>query len=352
MTGDFWSGRRVLLTGHTGFKGAWAALWLERLGATVTGLALPPATEPSLFEILSPWPRLASRFADLRDPEQVEAAVVAAEPQVVIHMAAQALVLRSYAEPLETIATNVMGSAHLMESLRRCEALETLLVVTSDKVYLNREDGRAHAEDDPLGGDDPYSASKAATEILVRAWAGSFFQSRQVAVATARAGNVIGGGDWSENRIVPDLWRAARAGQPVVLRNPEATRPWQHVLEPLGGYLHYVEALAGPDTETLPRALNFGPAPGPELTVAEVADAVSAAFGQGEGWRPDEGERPKEKQSLRIDSAAATRALGWRPRLSMQETLDWTVAWYRAEQTGEDMRDKTLEQIEAYQALA
>ena len=270
----FWRDRRVLLTGHTGFKGAWLALWLERLGAQVFGLALPP-TIPSPRGFPNWRPRRSrSRIGDIRDAGVVARAVQEARPQIVIHMAAQALVRRSYRAPVETFATNVMGTAHLLDSLRGAEGLQAVLVVTTDKVYRNDGNGHPFAEDDPLGGADPYSASKAAAEIVVASMATSFFGGK--GVATARAGNVIGGGDWSEDRLIPDIWRAVKAGKPLRLRNPEATRPWQHVLDPLAGYLRYAERLAsGAD---VPKALNFGPLPGDALTVAEIADAMLAAM--------------------------------------------------------------------------
>jgi CDP-glucose 4,6-dehydratase len=344
----FWRDRRVLLTGHTGFKGAWLALWLEDMGARVFGLALPPDTEPALFPLLQPM-ALSSRLADIRDPVAVAAAVEEARPSVVIHMAAQALVRRSYRLPVETLATNVMGTAHLLDSLRDAEGLEAVLVVTTDKVYRN--DGHRHpfAEGDPLGGADPYSASKAAAELLVASMAASFFAAKGVAVATARAGNVIGGGDWSEDRLIPDLWRAVRAGKPLRLRHPEATRPWQHVLEPLAGYLIYVQRLAaGAD---VPRALNFGPHADDVLTVAEVADTMLEAIGPAQRWIKVAGPQPKEAQYLALDPALAMRSIGWQPRLAAVDALQWTAEWYRAVSNGGDAREQALKQIRCYEAL-
>jgi CDP-glucose 4,6-dehydratase len=291
----FWRGRRVLLTGHTGFKGAWLALWLEQLGAEVVGLALPPDTEPALYSLLAPIIGLRSRVGDIRDPVMLAQAVSEARPQIVIHLAAQALVRRSYRRPVETFGINVMGTALLLDSLRAVADLQAVLVITTDKVYRNSGRGEPFGEDDPLGGGDPYSASKAAAELATASMAASFFAGRGVAVATARAGNVIGGGDWSEDRLIPDIWRAVHSGAPLRLRNPQATRPWQHVLEPLAGYLRYAERLAS--GANVPRALNFGPPLGDVATVAEVADAMLAALHAGQGWIKDDVEQPGKHSS-------------------------------------------------------
>lgn len=341
----FWRDRRVLLTGHTGFKGAWLALWLERLGARVFGLALPPDTEPALFPMLAP--KLISRIGDIRDAGVVARAVQEARPQIVIHMAAQALVRRSYRAPLETFATNVMGTVHLLDSLRGADGLQAVLVVTTDKVYRNNGGENPFAEDDPLGGADPYSASKAAAELVAASMAKSFFGGK--CVATARAGNVIGGGDWSNDRLIPDIWRAANAGEPLRLRNPQATRPWQHVLDPLAGYVQYVERLAsGTD---VPNALNFGPLPGDALTVAEIADAMLAAMRCDKRWIRDGCEHPAEAQNLGLDPARAMQTIGWRPRLQTSDALQWTADWYSAVGAGAPARDITLAQIARYEAL-
>jgi CDP-glucose 4,6-dehydratase len=346
-----WRGRRVLLTGHTGFKGAWTALWLSLLGAEVFGLALPPETDPALFTLLGALPRVDSRFADIRDPAAVAALVAEAAPEIVIHMAAQALVLRSYREPLATFATNVLGTACLLDALRQVPCVQAILVVTSDKVYANIDDRRPHPESDPLGGGDPYSASKAAVEIVVASWSASYFAPRGVPLVTARAGNVIGGGDWSEDRLVPDIWRAARSGADPVLRHPAGTRPWQHVLDCVAGYLTYLQALLQAPLGALPLALNFGPPPGREAPVAAVAEAILSSFGRGGHWNHDSGARPPERRALQLDPGLAERTLGWRARLDLAQTLAWTADWYRAFDRGADMLAVSQAQIAAYQAV-
>lgn len=345
----FWQGRRVLLTGHTGFKGAWAALWLERLGAEVFGLARPPETEPSLFALLAP--RHGGEFADLLDRAAVQAAVARARPQIVIHMAAQALVRRSYADPVETFASNVMGTVNLLDALGHQQELESVLVVTSDKVYGQGQKAGPFVEGDALGGIDPYSASKACVEHVAASWAQGLWAAGP-RLATARAGNVIGGGDWATDRIIPDVWRAWRQGVPLGLRNPQATRPWQHVLDALSGYLLYVERLAGAGGQALPRALNFSPLKGEPLDVAAIVAAMTRALGGlPEAWQPDTRPAPHEAASLSLDSSLAERSLGWRARLPIQLALDLTAQWYARHAAGEDARSLCLEQIALFEGL-
>jgi CDP-glucose 4,6-dehydratase len=345
----YWANRRVLLTGHTGFKGAWASLWLKELGAEVHGFALPPDTEPSLWSQVGGGLLAGETLADLADRAALEDAVRRARPQIVLHMAAQALVTRSYADPVRTVQTNVLGTVHLLESVRGVEGLEAVAVITTDKVYANNGCGRVYVEDDPLGGHDPYSASKAAAELLTRSYAASYFDRAGVPVATARAGNVIGGGDWSEDRLAPNLWRAARAGVPLLLRSPSATRPWQHVLEPLSGYFAHVEALVR-DPET-PRALNFGPDPGEPVTVAQMADALGSALGVAEEWKLDERRHPPETYLLSVDPARARASLGWSQRLTTRQAVEWTARWYADHDKGVCARNLCLEQIKDYEAL-
>jgi CDP-glucose 4,6-dehydratase len=349
---EFWRGRRVLLTGHTGFKGAWMSLWLKGLGAEVTGYALPPLSDPNLWSIVGAPARAGaprSVIADVRDAERVAAAVAQADPHIVIHMAAQALVRESYRDPLATYATNVMGTGALLQACRSLSHLECVVIVTSDKVYENRGEGRAFEEGDRLGGHDPYSNSKACAELLTMSFRDSFFAAG-APVATARAGNVIGGGDWSEERLIPDCVRALEYGRPVSLRYPDAVRPWQHVLEPLSGYLTLAEALVRAPQKT-PRAVNFGPDPASFCTVHEVVEAFGSRFAGKPGWVRDPAPHPPEAQALTLSSALAGRALGWRPRLDIHESLSWTADWYSAHSAGEDMLAFSEAQIARYREL-
>jgi CDP-glucose 4,6-dehydratase len=348
----FWASQRVFLTGHTGFKGSWMLLWLERLGAQVFGYALAPDQVPDLYSQILPCRALVSTFGDLADRASLEAAVREARPTIAIHMAAQPLVRRSYAQPVDTFATNVLGAVHVLEALRDQPDLRAILVVTTDKVYCNDHRGRSCVESDRLGGLDPYSASKAAAELVTASYRASFFRRRGVPVATARSGNVIGGGDWSEDRIVPDIWRAIRAGRPLELRHPDATRPWQHVLDSLGGYFAFVEHMvAHPDDS--PEALNFGPAAGAEqVTVAELAERLGAELGASAPWVRSADPGPPETLELALDAGAAERTLGWRARLPASEAIAWTADWHRRLAMQERARDIALRQIQAYEALA
>ena len=349
---QFWHGRRVLLTGHTGFKGAWLSVWLAGLGAEVTGYALAPAGEPNLWGILAAADAVRSRrsiIADIRDVRRLGEAVAQADPQIVIHMAAQALVRESYRDPLGTYATNVVGTAALLQACRSLRHLECAVIVTSDKVYENRAEGRPFDEGDRLGGHDPYSNSKACTELVTASFRDSFF-SDGPPIATARAGNVIGGGDWSEERLIPDCVRALHAGRPVVLRYPDAVRPWQHVLEPLSGYLALAEALVTLPKKA-PRAVNFGPDPASFCTVSEVVNAFNVRVAGKPGWVRDPSPHPAEAQALTLSSALARRALAWRPRLDMRESIAWTADWYLAHSAGEDMVAFSEAQIARYREL-
>ena len=346
---EFWRDRRVLLTGHTGFKGAWLSLWLKNLGAQVTGYALPPAADPNLWAIVGQGAALRSVFADIRDPARVAEAVSQSDPQIVIHMAAQALVRESFRDPLATYATNVMGTGVLLQACRSLRNLECVVVVTSDKVYENHGAGRAFDEGDRLGGHDPYSNSKACAELLSSSFRDSFFADGPP-LATARAGNVIGGGDWSPDRLIPDCVRALESRQPVSLRYPDAIRPWQHVLEPLSGYLALAEALVR-TPEKAPHAVNFGPDPASFCTVREVVDAFGARFGGMPGWVRDHAPQPPEAQALTLSSALAGQTLGWHPRLGIRESLSWTADWYLAHSAGENMTAFSEAQIARYREL-
>ena len=338
----FWKGKCVLLTGHSGFKGSWMTLWLARLGANVHGLSLRPDTDPALYAILSGADLCTSHWADIRDRVAVTRIVAQVRPEICIHMAAQALVRRSYADPAETFETNVQGTANVLEALRDQSGLKAVVVVTSDKVYLPNASGTPHRESDALGGHDPYSASKAACELVVASYRDSFFDPRGIALASARAGNVVGGGDWAADRLVPDMWRARRGGNTVELRYPQAVRPWQHVLEPLSGYLFLAHAIcAGGD---YPKAVNFGPK-GQPSTVSEFADRFFAASGSSRGWTRAPGRHPTETHLLRLDAGYAAQALNWRPQMDDDATIAWTVSWYAAYDRGEDMKTFTQDQL-------
>jgi len=348
ITPSFWSGKRVLLTGHTGFKGTWMALWLAQMGAEVSGFGLAPETEPSLFDLLSPWPGIRSTIGDVRDGAAVKRAVADSDPEIVIHMAAQALVRRSYREPLDTLSSNILGTANVMEALRDAAHLKVALIVTSDKVYQNTDDGEAFAEDAPLGGDDPYSASKACQEIVTKSWAKSYFAERDVVIATARAGNVIGGGDFSEDRLIPDIYRALAGGEKLTLRSPDATRPWQHVLDLNAGYLMYIERLMDQPDMT-PLSMNFGPPPGPSATVGAITDKMMAALGH--DMDPDvEPSKLKEKTLLSVDATLAREVLGWSARLDVDDAVRITADWYGAFLNGADARELTVRQLKEYGA--
>ncbi|WP_349358019.1 CDP-glucose 4,6-dehydratase [Stappia sp.] len=346
----FWRGKRVVLTGHTGFKGAWLSWMLSRLGAEVFGYALAPEGEASLFALSGLDRHAPGTLGDICDRDRLARAIGEARPDVVIHLAAQALVRRSYAAPEETWRTNVQGTLCLLEALRGCAPFPLTLVVTTDKVYRNDESGRPFRESDPLGGHDPYSASKAACELLVESWRESYAETQGAVVATARAGNVIGGGDFAEDRIVPDLWRAMRAGTRPLLRNPGATRPWQHVLDCLNGYLLYLEALG--NGRDVPLALNFGPEPAHVRTVAQIADGMMQALDLTDGWDRPADTGPREMGQLSLDTTLARGALAWRDRLDGDALLAWTADWYRALAQGRDMHQHTLSQIDAYLTLA
>jgi CDP-glucose 4,6-dehydratase len=348
---EFWRGRRVLLTGHTGFKGAWMNLWLSQMGAEVTGYALAPAAEPNLWDIVAGAGKQVtgaqrSIISDIRDARRVDEAVAQCDPQIVIHMAAQALVRESYRDPLATYATNVTGTAALLQACRTLRRLECVVIVTSDKVYENRGEGRAFAESDRLGGHDPYSSSKACAELVAASFRDSFFADGPP-IATARAGNVIGGGDWSEDRLIPDCVRALKSGKAVNLRYPDAVRPWQHVLEPLSGYLTLAQALVTAPKST-PRAVNFGPDPASFCTVREVVDAFGTRFAGKPGWVRDPTPQPAEAQALTLSSELAEHALGWHPRLDIRESLSWTADWYLAHSSGENMAAFSESQLRRY----
>jgi CDP-glucose 4,6-dehydratase len=347
---SFWQGKRVFLTGHTGFKGSWLSLWLGALGAEVTGYALAPPTEPNLFALARVGERLRSVTGDVRDLEALTAALVEARPEVVFHLAAQPLVRESYQDPITTFSTNIMGSAHLLEAVRRAGGVRSVVMITSDKCYRNREWVWGYRENEMMGGLDPYSSSKGAAELVIQAMRHSFF-GKGAAVASARAGNVIGGGDWSADRLVPDVLKALSENRQVLLRNPIATRPWQHVLEPLHGYLRLAEALHR-EGHSFAEAWNFGPEDRSAVSVAQVVELLHRIWGSSLTWGEDEGFNPHEDTFLKLDASKAATRLGWHPILSLEETLTWIVAWHKAYLSGDNMRRVTEEQISAFMVQA
>jgi CDP-glucose 4,6-dehydratase len=352
----FWKGKRVFLTGHTGFKGGWLALWLQQLGAELTGYALAPPTEPSLFRLARVAAGMRSVQGDVRDRERLEAALGARRPEIVIHMAAQPLVLPSYVDPVTTYATNVLGTVHLLEAVRRCDSVRVLVNVTSDKCYHNLDHEHGFRETDPMGGVDPYSSSKGCAELVTAAYRHSFFgrgasapARRRVAVASARAGNVVGGGDWSPYRLVPDMMRALLERRPIVVRRASAVRPWQHVLQPLSGYLKLAERL-WEEGEAYAEAWNFGPEPQDAWPVRRVVEHLVRLWGENAGWVDDKRVHPAEAGLLRLDCAKARARLGWRPALPLDTALAWIVEWFKAYRAGEDLRALTQAQIRRYEA--
>ena len=352
MNASFWRGRKVFLTGHTGFKGGWLSLWLQSLGAELTGFSLEPATNPSLFKVANVEHGMTSLIGDIRDGESVLRAMKHARPDVVIHMAAQPLVRYSYDHPVETYSTNVMGTVHLLEAVRAVDTVRSVLVVTSDKCYENKEWLWGYREDEPMGGYDPYSNSKGCSELVVAAYRSSFFnpatyETHGVALASARAGNVIGGGDWAANRLVPDILRSLEAGQPVEIRNPNAVRPWQHVLEPLVGYLILAEKLHEKGAE-LSEGWNFGPNEDDAKPVGWIVDKITEQWGNGASWVLDGQEHPHEAHYLKLDCSKAKSRIGWHPRLNIEQAIQNIIVWHRAYLSGEDMRELTLNQINSF----
>jgi CDP-glucose 4,6-dehydratase len=352
---SFWKGRKVFLTGHTGFKGSWLSLWLDRLGANVTGYALDPPTQPSLFEEAEVSGVLRSICADIRDFPRLKSAVAECRPEVVIHMAAQSVVRRGYEDPIETYSSNIMGTVHLLEAVRQLGQPCVVVNVTSDKCYENREWIWGYREDDAMGGHDPYSNSKACAELVTSAFRNSYFRAEdfgghRTAVASARAGNVIGGGDWTADQLIPDLMRAFLAGEPCLIRNPSAIRPWQFVLEPLRGYLLLAERLAE-DPGRFASAWNFGPAEADAKPVSWIGDQLVRLWGNQASWIEDAGMHPRESHYLKLDASKARTRLNWHPSVPLTLALEWIVEWYRAFQAGDNLGYLTRTQIERYEAL-
>jgi CDP-glucose 4,6-dehydratase len=355
VSSNFWAGKRVFLTGHTGFKGSWLALWLERLGAEVTGYALPASTEPSLHGLATGTSRVRSITGDIRDLARLKAAMGECRPDVVFHLAAQPLVRRSYVDPVETYSTNVMGTVHLLEAVRACDSVRSVVVVTSDKCYENREWQWGYRENEPMGGYDPYSNSKGCSELVTASYRSSFFnpanyQAHGVAVASGRAGNVIGGGDWSEDRLVPDLLRAFSAGTSAHVRNPHAVRPWQHVLEPLRGYMMLAEKLFA-EGPAWAEPWNFGPNDADTQPVSWIADRLVNLWGTNAAWHTEtQTGQPHEASWLKLDCSKARQTLGWIPRWNLLQSLAAIVEWQQAWLGGQDMASFTLGQIDNYES--
>lgn len=348
LSPEFWRGRRVLLTGHTGFKGGWLALWLRQMGADVRGFALPVATTPTLWSVAQLERQVAGDLADIRDAAALKAALQRFEPELVLHLAAQPLVRESYRAPAETYATNVMGTVNLLEAVRATPSVRGVLVVTTDKCYENHEWIWPYREHDALGGFDPYSNSKACVELLCASYRDSFLRASGVALATARAGNVLGGGDWSPERLIPDIFRAWQEGREVTLRYPDATRPWQHVLDPLMGYLQLAQGLLN-DPESHASAWNFGPDSTGLATVGDVVRRLAERWPGEARWSVSVGPQPHEAGLLALDSSKARQLLGWSPRWLLDATLQHTLDWHLAWQKGRDMNTVTREQIAVHQ---
>lgn len=345
---DFWKDKRVYLSGHTGFKGSWLSLWLQSMGATVKGYALSPPTNPSLFNVAQVVQGMESEIGDIRNLEQLTASMVAFNPDIVFHLAAQPLVRYSYQAPLETYSANVMGTVNVMEAARKCQNLKAIVNVTTDKCYENKEWLWGYREDEPMGGFDPYSSSKGCAELVTSAYQRSFFQVAGVGLASARAGNVIGGGDWAEDRLIPDILRAFEKNEPVIIRNPHSIRPWQHVLEPLFGYLLLAQALYNEPT-IYAEGWNFGSHDDDAKPVQFIVECLADIWGTDAKWRLDENKHPHEANYLKLDCSKAKIRLHWNSKWSLKDALEKTVDWQKNYQQGANMKTFTRQQIAIYQ---
>lgn len=352
MNNNFWKGKRVLVTGHTGFKGGWLCLWLQKMGAHVTGYALNPPTKPSLFDIAAVGESMESVIGNVCDFSLVSKCITDCEPEIIIHLAAQSLVRASYANPVETYSTNVMGTINLLEAVRENGKAKVLLVVTSDKCYENKEWNWGYRENDSLGGYDPYSNSKACAELVTSAYRNSYFKALEhiLAIATARAGNVIGGGDWAEDRLVSDCIRALLAGDKIIVRSPQAIRPWQHVLEPLSGYLCLSEKMYE-DSKGFSESWNFGPDDKDAREVSWLVERICSEWGEGTKYEIDTKEKPHEANYLKLDCSKAIRRLNWHPRWNLEKAIDATIKWTKAYRDGLNMREICMKQIDEYMAI-
>jgi CDP-glucose 4,6-dehydratase len=346
---EFYNGKRVLITGHTGFKGSWLTLWLTMMGAKVLGYALEPNTDPSLFNVLNLHKDIDHVIGDIRDFEKLREAITEFKPEIVFHLAAQPLVRLSYREPRLTYETNVMGTVNLLEAIRQTKSVRAVVNVTSDKCYENKEWVWGYREIDPMGGYDPYSSSKGCSELITAAYRNSYFKNTETAIASARAGNVIGGGDWAEDRLIPDIVRSLSQGKQIIIRNPKATRPWQHVLEPLSGYLLLGKLLYEKGQE-FAEAWNFGPSDSSVMAVEEIVKKSIEIWGSG-SYVVDSSEQPHEANLLKLDTNKAKQRLGWNSKLSMSKTLEMNLEWYLSYYTKQSMISFTLEQVEFFDDL-
>lgn len=344
----FWKNKKVYLTGHTGFKGSWLSLWLQNLGAQVKGYALEPATSPSLFKIANVSEGMISEFGDIRDFSAIKRSIESFKPEILIHMAAQPLVRQSYLDPIETYSTNVMGTVHVLEAAKNCSSIKAIVNVTTDKCYENREWPWAYREDEPMGGYDPYSSSKGCAELVTSAFRRSFFNAEiSAGLASARAGNVIGGGDWANDRLIPDILTAFQNNQSVIIRNPKSIRPWQFVLEPLSGYLLLAELLYQ-NSKKYSEAWNFGPREEDAKTVEWILNYLVRKWGENARWELDQKPNPHEATYLKLDTSKARQSLSWTPTWNLNTTLDKIILWQKAYLKGEDMRNYSLNEIQSF----
>tara|TARA_B100000886_G_scaffold339826_1_gene306544 strand:- start:1144 stop:2250 length:1107 start_codon:yes stop_codon:yes gene_type:complete len=345
----FWKDKRVFLTGHTGFKGSWCSLWLQEMDSIVKGYALKPKSNPNLFHHANVGEKMISEIGDIREFDKISKSIIEFEPNIIIHMAAQPLVRYSYKNPIETFETNVIGTVNVLEAARRCHKLEAIIIVTSDKCYENFETDYSYNENDKIGGHDPYSSSKGCAELVTSAYRKSFFsESNSPKVASVRAGNVIGGGDWSDDRLIPDILRAFENNKPVVIRNPLAVRPWQHVLEPISGYLVLAQRLSSKNGNHYADAWNFGPNQADCMSVKSVLELISVKWGNGANWTLDDNIQPHEANLLSLDCSKAINKLNWSPNWSLDYTLDLIVDWHKSYLNKEDLKKVCLEQIKLF----
>lgn len=350
MNKEFWKNKTVLITGHTGFKGSWTSIWLSQMGCKVVGYAKPAPTKPSLFESSNIADSIVNIEGDICDLEKVKQVVAEHKPEIVLHMAAQALVRESYDNPIETYMVNVIGTANILEAIRSCERTRVFVGITTDKCYKKQDGPWGYKETDPLGGNDPYASSKAGSELVIHSYRKSFFSQKKTAIASVRAGNVIGGGDWAKDRIIPDIMRAFQSGEMLHIRNPHAVRPWQFVMEPIRGYLMLAEKL-WENPETFEDGWNFGPNEESSQEVGYIVKKLASQWGSEANWKLDTIENPPEDAFLRLDSSKARWQLGWKPMIHLDECLDWITEWYQHQNKGGCVLEKTAEQLTRYEKI-